>query len=183
MRSSRWGSVWCLALLWLPLGASATLGGNAATVDADRAAFGLAAPASSPAPATGTGTGMSSGTGAATAATAAVTSTTLPGTTVQTLTLPSGTVVREYLSTAGVVFAVAWQGPVLPQLRPLLGADNFSQYTEAVTAAQTSGGGHGAAGVSLPGLVVNSSGHMGAFFGRAWLPPSLPAGVSASDIQ
>jgi hypothetical protein len=32
-------------------------------------------------------------------------------------------------------------------------------------------------------LVVQSGGHMGAFSGRAWLPPALPAGVSGSDIQ
>jgi hypothetical protein len=169
-RSSRWSSIGCMTLLWLPLSASATLGGNAASVDADRVA--LAATASAAPSASSAMSGAN--------ATAPVT---LPGATVQTLTLSSGTVVREYLSTAGVVFAVSWQGPVLPQLKQLLGASNFAQYVETMSAAQGNGNGRGFAGVNLPGLVVNSGGHMGAFFGKAYLPQSLPAGITPQDIQ
>src|ERR1700684_3447439 len=33
----------------------------------------------------------------------------------------SGTTIREYVSSAGTVFAVAWQGPWLPNLRQILG--------------------------------------------------------------
>ncbi|CAB3794267.1 DUF2844 domain-containing protein [Pararobbsia alpina] len=163
IRSNRWPGACCIALLWLPLHAFATLGGNAASVDADRTALGTAV-------ATAAST---------TVAAPAAASATLPGANVQTLTLSSGTVVREYVSATGLVFAVSWQGPVLPQLKQLLGPDNFAQYINA----QSRGGSQGFAGVDLPNLVVNSGGHMGAFFGRAWLPQSLPAGITAQDIQ
>jgi Protein of unknown function (DUF2844) len=177
MRSNRWPGACCVALLWLPLHAFATLGGNPASVDTDRTVLGTGG---TTAVATAAFTASTASAAAPTSPSAAPTaSPTLPGATVQTLTLPSGTVVREYVSTAGVVFAVSWQGPVLPPLKQLLGTDNFTQYTTA----QSQGSGHGFAGVDLPGLVVNSGGHMGAFFGRAWLPPSLPAGISVKDIQ
>ncbi len=91
----------------------------------------------------------------------------------------TGVVVREYLSTAGVVFAVAWEGPVLPNLRQLLG-DYFTQYTEA---AQSWRGGHGHMVIRQDDLVVESSGRMRAFFGRAYLPQEMPQGVAESDIQ
>ncbi|MDR1709855.1 MAG: DUF2844 domain-containing protein, partial [Candidatus Accumulibacter sp.] len=44
--------------------------------------------------------------------------------------LNSGTLVREYVSAKGIVFAVAWQGPFLPDLKQLLG-QYFDAYTEA----------------------------------------------------
>jgi len=91
----------------------------------------------------------------------------------------TGTTIREYLSTAGTVFAVAWEGPTLPNLRQLLG-DYFAQYTEA---AQSWRGGHGHLVIRQDDLVVESSGRMRAFFGRAYLPQSLPPGVAISDIR
>lgn len=36
-------------------------------------------------------------------------------------TTPSGTVVKQYLDANGTVFAVSWQGPTIPDLRQLLG--------------------------------------------------------------
>jgi Protein of unknown function (DUF2844) len=183
MRSNRLPGACCVALLWLPLHAFATLGGTATSVDADRTALGTAdsqsAATTAFAASMAASAPSSSSSSSSPASPPAPSSPTLPGATVQTLTLSSGTVVREYVSTAGVVFAVSWQGPVLPQLKQLLGPDNFTQYA----GAQAEHSGHGFAGVNLPGLVVNSGGHMGAFFGRAWLPQSLPAGITAKDIQ
>src|SRR5450755_5113228 len=43
---------------------------------------------------------------------------------------PSGTLVREYVSPAGKVFAVAWRGPKMPDLQQTLGV-YFKQYSEA----------------------------------------------------
>ncbi len=173
MRFNRWPGAYGIALLWLPLHAFATLGGDAASIDADRAALGPAtAAAASAAAATPTSP-----------APASPAPPSLPGTTIQTLTLNTGTIVREYLSSAGVVFAVSWEGPVLPQLRQLLGPDNFKQYTSAMDTERSQSGSRGYANVRLPDLAVESAGHMGAFFGRAWLPPSLPVGVTAKDIQ
>jgi hypothetical protein len=102
---------------------------------------------------------------------------------VRETTLGSGTVIREYVSSAGSVFGLAWSGPRMPDLSDLLGG-YFPQYVAAVTnARQLRGGGHGPGIVRDSGLVVHSGGHMGAFSGQAYLPQALPAGVSATDIQ
>ncbi|WP_250520786.1 DUF2844 domain-containing protein, partial [Caballeronia sp. NCTM1] len=53
----------------------------------------------------------------------------------------------------------------------------------AMLAQRAARGGRGQVSVQDSGLVVHSGGHMGAFSGSAYLPQSLPAGVSASDIQ
>ncbi|SAK97689.1 hypothetical protein AWB78_05570 [Caballeronia calidae] len=102
--------------------------------------------------------------------------------TVRSTTLASGTVVNEYLSDAGVVFGIAWHGPRMPDLAGLLGT-YFPQYQQGLKAQRAARGGRGPVSVQDSGLVVESGGHMGAFGGSAYLPQSLPAGVSASDIQ
>jgi hypothetical protein len=47
----------------------------------------------------------------------------------------SGTVVREYVAPNGTVFAIAWQGPWFPDLRALLGP-YFAQYALAARASR-----------------------------------------------
>jgi len=78
-----------------------------------------------------------------------------------------------------MVFAVAWQGPSLPDLRQLLGA-YFDQYAGATAARRAR---RAPVLVELPTLVVQSSGHMRAFAGKAYLPQGLPQGVVANEIQ
>lgn len=97
--------------------------------------------------------------------------------TVHSITLPSGTVVREYAGADGIVFGVAWEGPTLPDLKTTLGAafDRFA------SANPTRGGGPLA--VSADDLVVYSGGHLRAFSGRAYLPHALPAGVDAGVVR
>jgi hypothetical protein len=99
--------------------------------------------------------------------------------TVHEMTLPSGTVVREYVSPQGQVFAVTWKGPFKPDLRQLLGS-YFDRYAQSPARVR---GGHAGAGLSQPDLVVQSSGHPRAFTGRAYLPAMLPANVAESDLQ
>lgn len=100
--------------------------------------------------------------------------------TLQVSTLPSGTVVREYVSPGGAVFAVSWQGPFLPDLRTLL-----AQYFDVLTAntARRPKAGNSQVRVDRPEVTIESSGHMRAYFGRAWLPNALPAGFSSADIE
>jgi hypothetical protein len=93
----------------------------------------------------------------------------------------SGTVVREYVSPAGKVFGVAWQGPRIPDLRQLLGA-YYAQYESAASAVRSVRH-RGPLLIQEPGLVVESDGHMRAYNGRAYVPDLLPAGVRAEEIR
>ena len=98
---------------------------------------------------------------------------------VHELTLPSGTAVREYATPAGVVFAVTWNGPSLPNLAQTLGT-YFSDYT---VAARTNSSGHRHLHYVTNDVVIDSGGRMRAFFGRAYLVGALPAGVSVTDLR
>ena len=102
--------------------------------------------------------------------------------TVKETTFSAGTVVREYVGTDGNVFGIAWRGPFMPDLSSLLGT-YFPQYKRAVEAQRVQRPGRGPVAVEQAGLVVHSLGHMRAYFGQAYLPAALPAGVSADDIQ
>jgi hypothetical protein len=86
--------------------------------------------------------------------------------------------VREYVAASGAVFGVAWNGPVVPNLRQVLG-QYFEPYTQSAKTKRT---GHSQLRVEQPGLVVHSGGHMRAFSGTAYVPQMLPPGVTASDI-
>jgi hypothetical protein len=97
---------------------------------------------------------------------------------VHEIAAPSGTVVREFVSPAGKVFAVAWSGPTMPDLRQVLGP-YFDTYVAAVAQRKAKG----PVNVVLPGLVVQSSGHMRAFSGKAYLPDAVPAGVASEEIK
>ena len=53
--------------------------------------------------------------------------------TIHEIRAATGTNVREYVSSSGRVFAVAWQGPWPPDMRQILGS-YFEQYQQAVQA-------------------------------------------------
>ena len=95
-------------------------------------------------------------------------------------TLASGTLVREYVTASGVVFAVSWNGPFLPDLRALLGK-HFD--TLASEAARRPKAGHAHISIDHPEVVVDSGGHMRAYAGRAWVPGLLPTGFTPDDIE
>jgi hypothetical protein len=139
----------CLLIQGLPQPARAALGGSADSVESDRVSM---KGLTRPAPG---------------------------GPQKQELQLPSGTVVTEYLGSNGQVYAVSWHGPVLPNLRQILG-NYFANYQ---TAAQQPVVRHRLVRLTRPDIVIESSGKMRAFAGRAWVPALLPAGVTASDIQ
>jgi hypothetical protein len=98
---------------------------------------------------------------------------------VQQIEAPDGTVVREYMSSAGLVFGVAWQGPKVPDLTQLLGA-YFVVYQEAL---QTPVRRRGPVVVHTESLVVEMHGHTRAFSGRAYLPSLVPSDLSQEEIQ
>jgi len=97
--------------------------------------------------------------------------------TVHAIQAPSGTTVREYVSEDGMVFAVAWQGPFLPDLRQALGR-YFERYSNAASAK-----GRRQVAVSESDFVVQSGGRMRSFSGRAYLPPLLPQGFTLEDLR
>ncbi|MFI4890335.1 MAG: DUF2844 domain-containing protein [Steroidobacterales bacterium] len=98
---------------------------------------------------------------------------------VHELQLPTGTTVREYAAPDGAVFAIAWNGPAMPDLQQTLGT-YFADYVEA---ARTSQQGHNHLAAVRADLVVQSTGHMRAFVGRAYLASAVPAGVSIDELR
>lgn len=100
--------------------------------------------------------------------------------TVTQSTLDDSTVVREYSDNAGVVFAVSWNGPFLPDLRTLLGAHFDTLRSEA---AKTPKAGHSQLAIDRSDVVIVSNGHMRSYSGKAWIPSALPAGFSTDSIE
>lgn len=106
------------------------------------------------------------------------------GYSVQEITAANGTIVREYVSPSGVIFAVSWSGPAMPNLQQSLGS-YFTQYQAAVAAQRTTGGraGHHHLEVRTPSLVMHVGGHMRQHFGLAYVPSLLPPNLSVSDLH
>lgn len=94
----------------------------------------------------------------------------------------SGIVVREYASSSGTVFAVAWHGAWPPDMRQILGS-YFEQYVQAAKAQSESRMGRRPLSIDQPGLVAEFGGHARAFSGKAYVPAMLPQGVRPEDIQ
>lgn len=94
--------------------------------------------------------------------------------------LESGAVVHEYVDAAGIVFAVSWSGPFLPDLKEILGSHFSAMVANAGTGAKA---GRSQLSLKQSDLVIVSAGHMGAFEGQAWLPAKLPPGFNAGDIK
>jgi Protein of unknown function (DUF2844) len=98
---------------------------------------------------------------------------------VHEIELPSGTLLREFVGPDGNVFAVAWKGPFIPDLRQA-----FGRYFDAFLAAPRSKlTDHKHLQVQQGDLVVQSSGHTLAFSGRAYLASAIPSGVNLGDLH
>jgi hypothetical protein len=101
------------------------------------------------------------------------------GYSVQEITSPNRSVVREYVSPQGMVFGIAWQSPSMPDLSQLLG----SYFPAFQKQAQSNSRTHRAFSMKTDQLVVESGGHMRAFQGRAYVPSLLPSGITPAVIQ
>lgn len=102
--------------------------------------------------------------------------------TVHEMRSSTGTTVREYVSPNGTVFAVAWQGPWLPDLRQVLGA-YFDDYQRALQTTSGKRKARGSLTIDLPDLTVQMTGHPRAFSGRAFVPRLMPLRVQAETIR
>jgi hypothetical protein len=89
--------------------------------------------------------------------------------------------VREYVSPAGIVFAVAWEGLTYPDLTPLLGS-YAAQYKEALRQRPRRPGRRHLT-VRTDQVVVQKWGHMRDLRGRAYVPALIPPGVSIDEIK
>lgn len=106
------------------------------------------------------------------------------------ITMPSGAKVREYVSPAGAVFAVAWDGQFPPDFQQLLGP-YYQQANQAGTqqaSSQQSGEQQphrrrGPVVIETPNLVFSQTGHARNFHGQAYIPQLVPQGVTADDIR
>lgn len=100
--------------------------------------------------------------------------------TVQEVT-SSAVKVREYLNASGIVFAVAWNGMVHPDLTTLLGsyAGEFGNARRQMPRKP----GQKYLKVKAERVTVESWGHMRNLQGRAYLPALLPQGVTSDEIN
>jgi len=95
------------------------------------------------------------------------------------LELNNATVLQEFVDASGQVFALRWSGPDLPDMGMLLGP-YLPVFKASVQAARQAGKRGGPISVQLGGLVLVSTGVMGAFQGYAYLTAQIPPGL---DIQ
>jgi hypothetical protein len=151
---SRWlvAAVALAALMGFSLPASASLGGHAGSVESDRARMN-----------------------------GSLRVTPHDSYEVHEIQAPGGSVVDEYISAAGTVFAVAWHGQFPPPMEQILGT-YFEQFSAALQARPKMYG-HRPLNIREQGLVVETGGHMRAHFGRAYDPSLLPQGFAVHEIQ
>lgn len=91
------------------------------------------------------------------------------------------TVIRQYVSPSGIVFGVAWNGLLHPDLTQLLGHYN-NEYQEALQQTPRIPG-RRRMQVKTDRIVVQKWGHMRNLQGRAYAPALVPFGVNADEIN
>ena len=90
-----------------------------------------------------------------------------------------GSVIREYVNGAGQIFGVSWQTGRVPDMKTLLGG-YFPEFQRAV---QARGHRPGPMVLKTKNLVVESAGHMRAYFGRAYLTKLLPNSLTPTVVK
>ena len=89
--------------------------------------------------------------------------------------------VREYVSSSGLVFAIAWDGRIHPDLTPLLGS--YTGEYQQVLRQTPRQPGRRHLQVKTDRVVVEKWGHMRKLQGRAYAPALIPPGVSIDEIN
>jgi hypothetical protein len=91
------------------------------------------------------------------------------------------TAVREYVSTSGIVFAIAWNGFTHPDLALLLGP-YLGEYEEALRQGAGTGD-RSRLEVKTKGVVVQKWGYMRNLQGRVFAPELIPPRVTVDEIR
>ena len=102
------------------------------------------------------------------------------GYTVQEIESDASTV-REYISPSGIVFAIAWNGLVHPDLTKLLGS-YAGEYEQALQQTPREWDRRRLV-VKTNQVVVEKWGHMRNLQGKAYVPALVPSGVSVDEIK
>jgi hypothetical protein len=98
---------------------------------------------------------------------------------VHQITHPDGSVVNEFVSPAGLVFGVSWQGHYVPNLQQLLG----TYLTNLEQGQRTQFVQRRAVTIQGDNFVFSSFGHLRNFRGRAFVPGLVPANLTAEVVQ
>jgi hypothetical protein len=91
------------------------------------------------------------------------------------------TVVREYVSSSGVVFGIAWNGLTHPDLDQFLGS-YVGEYQKALQQTPRKLG-QRSIQLKTDRIVVEKWGHMRNLQGRAYDPALIPSGVNVDEIK
>jgi Protein of unknown function (DUF2844) len=111
-----------------------------------------------------------------------VTATPQSGCTIYEIKDGNGTLIREYVSPTGRVFAIAWEGHFVPEMEHFLGS-LFQEYSTAIYAGHPSHGWRQSVLIYTPTLTFENGGHLGWYFGRAYVPSNVPNTFRVEDIR
>jgi hypothetical protein len=95
------------------------------------------------------------------------------------ITTAEGSVVNEFVSPAGVVFGVSWQGHSLPNLQQLLGI----HLVDLQQGQRTNVARRRAVTIEGDDFVFSNIGHSRFFRGRAYVPSMIPLNITAEVVQ
>lgn len=95
--------------------------------------------------------------------------------------LETSTIIKEYARPDGLVFAVSWRGPVVPDLPQLLGT-YFPVFKQAQEEPLNAGKRGSPLSLAKDGLVVQASGRRPHFFGYAYVTHLVPPGINVNDV-
>jgi hypothetical protein len=102
-----------------------------------------------------------------------------PGYSLHQITTANGGTVKEFVSPAGKVFGVSWQGNSMPDLQQLLG----SYMTEVQTAERKQTVRRRSVLIQTDDLVFYNIGHLRSFQGHAYVPSLVPGNVTPEVVK
>jgi hypothetical protein len=88
---------------------------------------------------------------------------------------------REYVTRSGIIFAIAWNGQIHPDLTPLLGS-YAGEYRTALQQTSREPG-RRRIQVQTNQIRVETWGHMRNLQGRAYIPALIPPGMNVDEIK
>ncbi len=101
---------------------------------------------------------------------------------VHDIVMADGSRIREFVSPSGVVFAVSWDTRFKPDLQALLGTYHAEYDAEAREALRRPGI-RRQLSFKHADLVLETSGHLNHFSGRAWVPSLTPGGLAGDALR